>query len=132
MVVIALGVLTVSATAATPAPLPAEIVGTWTDQSICGPKARKMVFAAKTITVIQDDGRKKLVQIDTAGELEDGLEVRVTKVLSGEAEDPAGAHVGDVIVMRREVDKLRFIGHADAGQPIRQDSNGPVLHRCKS
>jgi hypothetical protein len=132
MIVAALGALTVGAGSAMAAPLPAEIVGTWTDQSTCGPKARKMVFAAKTITVIQDDGRNKSVQIDATGRLEGRLEVRVTKVLSGEAEGPAGAHVGDVIVMRREADKLRFIGHADAGQPMQQDPNGPVLHRCKS
>jgi hypothetical protein len=132
MIVVALGALTVSAGTAMAAPLPAEIVGTWTDQPTCSPKARKMVFAAKTITVIQDDGRKKLVQIDTSGRLEDRLEVRVTKVLSGEAEDPAGAHVGDMIAMRREADKLRFIAHADAGQQIQEDPNGPVLRRCKS
>jgi hypothetical protein len=117
--------------AAWAAPMPPEVLGTWTDQPTCGKAARKMVFAATTVTVIQDDGRRKSVQVDTTGTASERLEVRVTKVLSGEAEDPAGAHVGDVIVMRREKDVVHLIGHGDATNAVQDDPNGPVLHRCK-
>ncbi len=113
-------------------PLPREMLGVWSDQPGCGKANRRMVLGATSVTIVQSDGRRKSVQVDATGSAGERLEMRVTKVLTGEAEDPAGAHVGDAIAMRLDHDQLHFIGHADAGAPIQDDPAGPVLHRCKS
>ena len=127
----ALAALLACAGTARAAPMPADIVGNWSPAPDCGPAAPRMVFDSSTVSIVQGDGRKKSVEVETAGQAGDRLEIRVTKVVTGEAEDPAGTHVGDTIVVRRENDELHLLARSDNGGPPVEVQNAPPLHRCK-
>jgi hypothetical protein len=116
------------ATAAQAGPVPKDVVGTWSDQQECPKDARKMIFAATEVTVVQDDGRRKSVRVDATGSAAERLEVRVTKVLSPLKADAGGAHVGDILVIRLEDGHLRLLGQGDASGV--HEANGPPLYRC--
>ena len=129
--VAALGALIACAGAVCAAPVPADVVGTWSPAPDCAATAPKMVFDATMVSIVQDDGRKKSVQVDTTGQSGDRLEIRVTSVAAGEADNSAGPHVGDTIVVRRENDELHLIARSDNGGPPVEVPNAPPLHRCK-
>jgi hypothetical protein len=115
---VAVTALSITAAGAGPVqadPVPREIQGAWTPEPTCGKTARRMIFSAAEVSMIQGDGRRKTVLVETTGAAAERLEVRVTKIKSGEADDPAGAHVGDVLVMRLEKGLIHLIGHGENG-----------------
>jgi hypothetical protein len=112
-------------------PMPKDFIGIWTDETGCGKGVHKMIFTTAGITIIQDDGRKKSVLIDASGNPDERLEVRVSKVTAGEEQDPVGAHVGDVLVLRRVKGAVQLIGYGDA-TVVHDTPDGPVMHRCPS
>lgn len=131
MTIAALGAVAACAGIARAAPMPADVVGSWSLAPDCGPTAPRMMFDAAMLSIVQSDGRKKTVQVDTTGQSNDRLEIRVTQVEAGEAEDPAGAHVGDTIVVRRVNDELHLLARGANGSPVAEVQNAPPLHRCK-
>ena len=90
-----------------------------------------MVFDATSLSIVQSDGRKNSVTVDTTGQASSRLALRVTEVSAGEAENAGAPHVGDMIAVRLENDLLHLLARADSGGSVIEVHNAPALHRCE-
>ena len=110
--------------------VPAAFVGTWTDDAACRPLARSLSFAAGTMALRQDDGRRALLAVEATGKPAEREVFRVTKVL--QTDDPADPFLprpGDALIVRVGPEGLQLLGRTEAGQ-TEERPGGPILHRC--
>lgn len=114
-----------SAGAASAAPVPGDLFGAWTDEPGCAAAGHRMVFSADAITMVEGDGHKVAVHVDTAGDPASRLEITVVAPPNDE-----GPKVGSVIVVRLEKGELHLVAQGETGA-VQDVSGVPPMHHCE-